>query len=158
MPQVELIPAVPEQQPVLANLLELYAHDFSDFLQLELSEDGRFGYSHLPEYWSEPDHYPFLIRADGKLAGFVLVQRKSDAWDVAEFFVVRAYRRHGVGTQAAHQLWKQFPGIWQVRVRTANASALRFWTASISAFVGHEAEPARIDPEWRVFSFTSVNI
>ena len=45
---IEVIPAGPEQEPILANLLELYAHDFSEFHNLDLGPDGRFGYPSLP--------------------------------------------------------------------------------------------------------------
>ncbi len=92
--------------PIVANLFELYAHDFSEFHSVEPGPDGRFGYPDLPLYWSEPGRYPFLIRVGGKLAGFVLVRRisqtsESDAvWDMAEFFVLRAYRRRGVGKRS----------------------------------------------------------
>ncbi|HSE21540.1 MAG TPA: hypothetical protein VLB68_07760 [Pyrinomonadaceae bacterium] len=41
--QIEVIPATSEQRPILANLFELYAHDFSEFYDLELGADGRFG-------------------------------------------------------------------------------------------------------------------
>jgi hypothetical protein len=68
---VEIIPSVPEQEPVLANLFELYAHDFSAFIDLELGADGRFGYEYLPLYWKESSRYPFLIKVNGHLAGFV---------------------------------------------------------------------------------------
>src|SRR3984885_14627860 len=121
-PHLEVIPAAQEQQPILANLLELYAHDFSEFHNLEIGEDGRFGYPSLPLYWSEPNRHPFLIRMDGKLAGLALVQGESGGSgslsenavrDMAEFFVMRGYRRHGIGTQAAHQVWRRFPGMWK---------------------------------------------
>src|ERR1044072_3049496 len=101
---VEVIPAPLDQRPVLANLLELYAHDFSEFVDLNLGPDGRFGYEHLRLYWEEPGRHPFLIKAGGHLAGFVLVRRGSEisrdagVWDVAEFFVVRGFRGLGVGT------------------------------------------------------------
>jgi hypothetical protein len=47
-PHIELIPASAEQEPTVANLLELYAHDFSEFQDLEIEETGRFGYPPLP--------------------------------------------------------------------------------------------------------------
>src|SRR5262249_53587201 len=123
---VELIPATREQQQVLANLLELYVYDFSELLSLDTQEDGRFGYKHLPLYWSEAGRHPFLARVDGKLAGFVLVKRgpgvscNEVVWDIAEFFVLRRYRRHGVGMRVAHEVWRRFPGTWEVRVREGN--------------------------------------
>ncbi len=76
-PQLEVTPALPVQAPVLANLLELYIHDFSEFRNLEIGEDGRFGYASLPLYWSETDRYPFLVRMEGKWAGLVLVKKGS---------------------------------------------------------------------------------
>src|SRR5450631_1295289 len=104
---IEVIPATPEQEPILVNLLQLYIHDFSEFLDVEVGPDGRFGYPDLPLYWREPDRHPFLVHADGKLAGFALVKKApaaSDAemvWDLAEFFVLRTYRRQRVGLEAA---------------------------------------------------------
>ena len=123
---VELIPASPEQKPILANLLELYAHDFSEFIDLRLGADGRFGYEPLPLYWTEPNRYPFLIMIDDHWAGFVLARGGSqisgdeNVWDMAEFFIARGYRRLGVGTEVAHDIWRRFPGKWEVRVRDRN--------------------------------------
>ena len=76
-PRVEVLPAAWEQEPVLANLLELYAHDFSELRDLDVGEDGRFGYGALPLYWTEPGRFPFLVGVDGRLAGLVLVRRGS---------------------------------------------------------------------------------
>src|SRR5271170_3808578 len=97
MTGLQIIPATADQAPVLANLLELYAHDFSEFRELQIGEDGRFGYPFLPLYWSEPDRHPFLVRIDGKLAGLVLVARNNAVWDMAEFFILRGCRRKGIG-------------------------------------------------------------
>jgi predicted acetyltransferase len=110
--QIEVIPARSEQEPILANLLELYVPDFSVFHYLELGSDGRFGYDGLPLYWSESGRHPFLVWVEGKLAGLILVKRGSEVsgdetvWDVAEFFVLRGYRRRGIGTQIAHYVWR----------------------------------------------------
>ena len=81
--QIEVIPATPEQIPIIANLIELYAHDFSEFYHLELGVDGKFGFAPLPLYWSDPNRHPFLVRVDDKLAGFVLVTRTPGVWDHA---------------------------------------------------------------------------
>lgn len=158
MARIEVVPATPDQQPILANLLELYAHDFSEFHPIQLDAEGRFGYPSLPLYWREPNRYPFLVRVDGKLAGFVLVKRESHVWDMTEFFIARGYRRHGIGNAAAHQVWRRFPGRWEVRVMETNQSALPFWERAISAFTGEEARAMRVEKlgkYWRVFSFES---
>jgi predicted acetyltransferase len=161
---VEIIPALEEQESILANLLELYAHDFSEFIDLKLGADGRFGYKHLPLYWKESGRHPFLIMVNGHLAGFVFVRRGSkisndtDVWDMAEFFIVRGYRRHGIGTEVAHKIWRKFPGKWEVRVIDRNQKAKEFWRRSTTEFLGERIEPTPFSEGgevWHVFSFES---
>lgn len=163
-PAISLDRATEADSVLLANLLELYIHDMSEvFPHVELGPDGRFGYRRLPLYWSEPDRrFAFLIRCDGRIGGFVLVTRGSPAvsdptvLDVAEFFVVRQYRRSGVGRRAAFLLWNQLPGKWIARVLVGNRGALAFWRGAVAAFTGGAfTESALSNPpnDWRVFSF-----
>ena len=163
-PCVELSPTLPAQEPVLANLFELYAHDFSEFLDLKLGADGRFGCEWLSSYLKEPGRHAFIVRADGHLAGFAFVSRGSEisgdaeVWDMAEFFVVRGFRRLGVGTRAAREVWKRFPGRWEVRVIEQNRKALEFWRNAVCEFLGETVEPtpfSRDGRDWHVFSFES---
>ena len=42
LPHIEVDPAIREHATILANLLELYAHDFSEFHNFDLGPDGRF--------------------------------------------------------------------------------------------------------------------
>ncbi|HEY6337590.1 MAG TPA: GNAT family N-acetyltransferase [Candidatus Sulfotelmatobacter sp.] len=160
----EVTAAAREQMPVLANLLELYVHEFSEFLDVDIGDDGRFTYPNLAVYWSKPHRHPFLFKVDGKLAGFALVKRGSEVsrrkavWDMAEFFVLRRYRRRGLGTQMAHEVFRGFPGPWEVRVTLANVPAYHFWTQAIARFSGNAIRPAHIDKHgrsWQLFSFES---
>lgn len=161
---VEVLPAGPEQQPILANLLELYAHDFSEFHEIEPGPDGRFGYNDLPLYWSDPNRHAFLLRIDGKLAGFILIKSIPEAshdgpvWDMAEFFVLRRYRRMRAGMEAAHRVWTDFPGHWQVRVMQSNRGAHRFWHRAIATFTRKKTESVVVEKEgklWHYFLFES---
>jgi predicted acetyltransferase len=164
--EVSLDQARSSEAGLLANLLELYVHDLSEvFPLIELRADGRFGYDPLPLYWSEPERrFPFLIRCGGRVAGFVLVARGSpasddpDVFDVAEFFIVRRYRRSGVGRLAAFLLWDRLRGRWIVRVSEGNRGAIPFWAAVVAEYTKgalteftREGSPA----PWRVFSFAS---
>jgi predicted acetyltransferase len=143
--------------------LELYAHDFSEFHDLNLGEDGRFGYRALSLYWSEPHRYPFLIRTDGKLAGLVLVKKGSeisgedDVWDMAEFFVIRGCRRRGIGTKVAHDVWNRLPGRWEVRVLHSNVSAQQFWAKAVATFAGHFIAPVRIQKSGECWNVSHLN-
>lgn len=163
-PGVEVVPAAREQEPVLANMLELYAYDLSDVGDLHLSPDGRYHYPRLPLYWQEKTRFPFLVKVGGNLAGFVLVSRGSlisgdpQVWDMAEFFVMRRYRRRGTGAAVAQEIWRRFLGPWDVRVLESNQPAQAFWGATIRAFTGSPAAPVSVEQggkHRRVFSFVS---
>jgi predicted acetyltransferase len=164
--KVSLEPATSADAELLSNLLELYIHDLSAaFPDIELGADGRFGYSALALYWAQPERrFPFLIKRGAQVAGFVLVTRGSPAsddpnvFDVAEFFVLRRYRRSGVGRQAATLLWTRFPGNWIVRVFEGNPRAMLFWSRVIEAFTGKAVTVLQrpgYPPAWRVFCFES---
>jgi predicted acetyltransferase len=127
---VEVLAATVDDRVALANLLELYLYDFTEFTGTDVGDDGRFGYSLLDRYWTDADRHPFLIRADGQLAGFALV-RAGRPHDMAEFFVLRKYRGRGVAEHAARVLFARFPGEWQVRELAANARATAFWRRAI---------------------------
>ena len=93
--QVEVLKATIEQKPLLANLLELYAYDFTEFCDFDIGNNGFYGYEHLPLYWTESTRFPYLIYVDKKIAGFVLIQKGSPisdditVWDISEFFVMK---------------------------------------------------------------------
>ena len=137
MPKVELERAGPERRETLANLIQLYTHDFSDFWtdrpDGDLREDGRFeDYLYLDSYWTDADREPLLIRADGALAGFALINTFAHSglpadFSVAEFFVARKYRRAGVGQAAAGQIIRARPGQWDIAVARRNLAAQPFW-------------------------------
>lgn len=161
---VEIIPVTAGQEPTLANLLELYIHDFSELVELELGPDGRFGYPSLPLYWKEVGRHPFFIKAGGNLAGFALVHRgpgisgHDRVWDMAEFFIIRGRRRLGIGMKGAHDIWRRFPGKWEIRVREQNRGAQEFWSGAIAAFTGRTVPSTAFRKKgvlWQVFSFQS---
>lgn len=161
-----LSPAKLEEAPLLANLLELYTHDLSDVFKLEVGAQGRFGYAKLPLYFNDSERrFPFLFRVGGKPAGFALINRGSPAsddpnvLDMAEFFVLRRYRRAGIGAHAAQMLWNRLPASWVVRVSAGNQAGREFWTPTIARYsAGRYEESQRTGTPhgWHVFKFSSV--
>jgi predicted acetyltransferase len=127
----ELIEATVDDKSVLRRLLELYLHDFSEFSGQDLNDHGEYGYRYLDHYWTEPGRHAFLIRVDGRLAGFALVRQAGGAMEMAEFFIVRKYRRQGFGTRTAQRLFDRFPGAWRVRHDPANVAARAFWRRAV---------------------------
>jgi predicted acetyltransferase len=154
--ETRVVSAERSDQETLRNLLQLYAYDFSEILSLDVDQTGRFKEEPLAAYWSDAWRFPFLLRVHEQLAGFALVHHKSklsaaeDVWDMAEFFVLRKYRRAGVGMTAAHQIFATHAGEWEVRQRKANVLATSFWRSAISAYTGGCFSEELLDDErWR---------
>jgi predicted acetyltransferase len=162
---VSLDVATERDSALLSNLLEFYMHDLSEIFPIDLNPKGRFDYDRLQLYWAEPEtRFAFLIRSAGQPVGFALVTRGSpasddpDVLDVAEFFVLRRFRRGAVGRQAATLLWNRLRGNWIVRVAESNRAGIPFWTRIIEAYTGGKVTVSALQGNtqmFRVFSFQS---
>ncbi|MBY6035976.1 GNAT family N-acetyltransferase [Fictibacillus nanhaiensis] len=130
-----------EQKTVLRNLLELYKYDFTEFDPEDVNDEGVYGYKYFDHYWIEPERFPFLIRVNEKYAGFALVRKMSldeismeSHYSMAEFFVMKKYRKCGLGKKAAFYLFDLFPGKWEVAQMEENIPAQQFWMKVISNY------------------------
>lgn len=165
MNRVSLERAKPTQRETLANLVQFYIHDFSEFLsaqrKLAVEEDGRFAdLLRLDDYWREADRSVWFIRAGGQLAGFALLNAHSHCdrpvdFNMGEFIVMRTFRREGVGARAAIDLIQMHPGQWEIAASERNAPALAFWPRVVAAAKVSDVEMLQGDgrqwtgPIWR---------
>lgn len=150
----------PEQRAALENLMQLYVHDFTDFLgpkrQIDVGEDGRFPeLIALERYWTEKDRAVWFIRADGALVGFALLNTVTHSgqpadFNMAEFFVSRPYRGKAVAERAVVQLLDAHPGQWEVGILARNIPAQRFWPRAVAGAnlsrletISQDGEPSR---------------
>ena len=154
--QITLLPAAASEQPALANLMQLYHYDLSEVNGADVDECGRFDSRPLEIYWTEAGCHAFLIHVDQQLAGFALVNRQSrlhnpfDGHSFADFFVMRRYRRQGVGRTAAIFLFDRFPGAWEVSSSADNVPGHVFWRSVVDHYTdGHYSETWLQSPLWR---------
>ena len=139
--------ARPEERALIEGLFQFYIYDFSELYSHEpgdwrVDAVGRFGaYPHIERYWTDADREPLLIEADGRTAGFALINRFSHRGAtidhaVGEFFVLRLYRRFGVGHRAARAIFTGRPGRWELAIAAPNAAARSFWPRAVLATPG----------------------
>jgi predicted acetyltransferase len=146
----------------LDNLMQFYIYDFSEFLPIDLDEQASFKNEILDGYFVDPDKDAFLVLVDGLPAGFALVsaeivlQQNRGGRGIKEFFIVKRYRRHGVGKTVATAIFSMYPGKWEVRVVRTNLPARVFWEKVISEYSEERYNcEERNDEIWRgsIFSF-----
>lgn len=138
---------------LIRRMMELYLHDFSEFDGSDLDEHGVFGYGDLDYFWFEETHAAYIVRVDGQLSGFVLVDNEvvvdGNERSISEFFILRKYRRRGVGRRVAKQIFDEMPGKWEVRVIATNVPAQSFWRKIILEYTGGRFDERLLaDDDW----------
>lgn len=138
-PPLRLRPVGPAEALPLGRMLELYQHDLSDLWDQDLDERGEFGYA-LERFLERRDAWAYLFEVEGQRAGCALVDRRvripgDDFW-MDQFFVLKKYRRLGVGAAGARAVFAAHPGRWQVGQMPANRPAQAFWRRVIGDLSG----------------------
>ena len=95
------------------------------------------------------------------MAGFALVieecpvTARRACFFMAEFFVLKAYRRRGVGRRAADTIISSHPGLWHIGVIEKNAGAFRFWAAQDLCRAAAQTHHHFDGEDWLVYEFTA---
>lgn len=132
--KIEIVPVLEEEKTILSRLIELYEYDFSEFENNDVNSLGLYGYSYLDYYWTEDRRFAYFIKVDGKLAGFVMVcdfcyvSKDRDTLFMSEFFVMKKYRKLGIGKFAAKEVFNMHKGKWELTLHPRNLVATKFWT------------------------------
>ncbi|WP_342622426.1 GNAT family N-acetyltransferase [Pseudomonas alkylphenolica] len=132
---VELLQTGPDQAELIRNLYQFYAYESSDWEQEDVEVDGRFYIheEHLIRYWQEPQWSANLILVDGFIAGFLLIERSEfaalNALELADLFILKRYRRKGIGRAIASQVLTSGESDWLVRFYDQDETAQAFWRA-----------------------------
>jgi predicted acetyltransferase len=138
----KLIKASPEYKDVFKNLMQFYYYDFSEYLKFDVEADGLFvPYPGLEDYWkNDNDKFPYLIKMEANYVGFVLVKRintvEGNYFSIGEFFILRKYRREGIGKAIAMEIFNLHKGKWEVYQKEANKPAQIFWNKTINEYTG----------------------
>jgi predicted acetyltransferase len=137
---IAIVPATGADAPVLDRLRQLSAYDFSEYSGIDVDPNGVFLPADDDEADTEDPVATFFIRVDGRLAGYAVVSRHVSYLDhggpflVSSFFVMRKYRRCGVGEHVARALFARFPGRWEVATNPDREPAQTFWRRVIGRY------------------------
>lgn len=157
---INILPAALTDKPSIAKMLKgPYLRELAQYFAPHEPAAEQYDYPYLDAYWEEPGaRFPFLITANGELAGFAFVNQYSrlgtgNAWSMAEFYIEPSARGHGVGKTAAELVLRQFPGNWEVAVLTGNEPALAFWRR-VATRVANDDVMERTTERWNGVIYT----
>ncbi|MDC7222826.1 MAG: GNAT family N-acetyltransferase [Spirochaetales bacterium] len=128
-----------ESSEMITNLFQYYIYDMSEYTKFSPNRNGTFTVDEslvqLQLYWTQKDHFPYLIKVDGEIAGFSLLRKypdNRDFFDIGQFFILRKFKNSGVGRKAFELSVKRHPGKWITRVLPNNSGAYSFWEKVIT--------------------------
>lgn len=127
------------EKEILRNLLEKYDYEFSQWDGRDVNAMGLFGYAYLDHYWTEENRFAYFLFAEGKIAGFAMVNghnetlRKADL-NLAEFCILPKYRCGGLGKWFAMHLFDMHRGTWRLKRHPNNIASVRFWDKVIAEY------------------------
>jgi predicted acetyltransferase len=129
-----------EDKNKLAEMLQLYLHEFSLFDQRQQDENGIYPYKYFDLYWQESDRLPLFIIDDKEIVGFALLilddpeSEQKDIKTISEFFVLEKFRKKGIGKNAAFKIFDMFHGKWAIRQLEGNTNAKSFWKRVVDEY------------------------
>jgi len=147
---VEVITATPKDKPIIERLLQLYEHDNSEFFGADVDPDGLYRVADTEAIW-QPGYHTFIVKVEGQLAGFAFVTchpsylGDGETYLMDEFFIMRKYRRRGVGEHVACTLFDRFPGRWEVSEWPTNFISQVFWRRVIGRYTDDRFHEADLD-------------
>ena len=77
---------------------------------------------------------------------------------MAEFFVMRKFRRQGVGSRVARQLFDRFPGRWEIAQKLENKIGQAFWRTLIADYTNGSYREVLLDKFGPVQVFDNSNL
>jgi predicted acetyltransferase len=121
-----------------------------------LGEVGHREPDQLFRWFGDPNSFPLVILRSSEPVGFALVvrsigsgarpERGSGAtspasqpraavdYRMAEFFIIRAMRRLGIGATAVRLIFSRFAGRWEITEYLRNTTAVGFWRRVVASY------------------------
>lgn len=153
--------AVPGDGALLFRLLQLYYFDATRWSGEDILDTGLYDCAEAGvRAYLEPsgEDRAYLLKVDGKVAGFVLVEQIDfEGGRIAEFadlFVLPKYRGRGLASEAVRQIVLASGHSWLIAVFRGDEEALRYWR---NAFTRLPFRSVREAPASEAFHLFVVN-
>ena len=125
------------QKPLLYRLLQYALFEMSATDGNEMNALGVYEYPWFDLYFTDDDRDAYLIEDanSGAVLGFVMVnqylQKSANGHSIAEFLILPKFRRAGLGTAVAKEIFATYGGNWEVEPSLGSRGAEGFWQSVI---------------------------
>lgn len=143
--EVLISKALQTDKRLVENLLQFYVYDFTEYTRASIQKDGSFRtMPELDSYWVDKNkNHIYLITAESEIAGFVMMKELEENRKynyLVHFFILRKFRRSGIGRKAAEIILKKYKGEWELYQLENNIPAQIFWDKVIKDITDGEVK------------------
>jgi predicted acetyltransferase len=132
--EIAIIKVTIVQKSVLENLMALFLHDLSEYADdIKIDSTGLHRFDVLDLFFEKEGLTPFFIQTEGEIIGFILIQSgpysnpEHADYVLNSFFILRKYRRRGIGIAVASKFFELYPGRYCCGQLKSNIPAVQFW-------------------------------
>lgn len=128
------------EKEALKALMIAYFKEINPSSIIQQSTGEELDYPYLDTYWQDLNRAPYKILYNNTVVGFLLI----NDWvmhkafkanhSIAEFYILPAFRRKGIGRKAAFKIFEQMGGKWEIRQLRSNPKSTPFWRSILTAF------------------------
>lgn len=146
------------EKRILKNLFSYFMHDLSPYEDIELDKHGFFNCPDIKLIIENKGLKPFLIFHKKEIAGFINISMPVFAADktthvIQQLFVLKKFRRLGVGKEASKLVLNKFPGKYAIGQLIKNKPAVKFWKSFLKELnIPYESEK-RKDAEGNIILY-----
>ena len=131
---IEICPHTEDHKAVIWNLFQFYCYETSIEDECDVDDSGLYSLSpaYFARYWTESRWSAHLLRWDGAIAGFALIEASDalpGAQEIADLFVMKRFRRRGIATQVARHFMSRRVVPWTVVIFDEALEARAFWAS-----------------------------
>jgi len=141
---MQIIEVVAGNRHVYANLCQGYEAEFSSITGKKPDAAGLFALDTVLGGQIKG----FLFYEAESPIGFTAVKLAQSGNEVCEFYVVPSMRGHCLGRRFAHEVFRMFPGPWEVKQLQGARLATCFWQRAIREFTGGKFEEDVFDDRY----------
>lgn len=131
------------------NLWQFFGYDFSELNKMDINQEGEYTLPEdLEEYIESNQYCSYIVKVNGMIGGLAVIKFIEDEGInyFRHFFIMRKFRRMGIGKEAVYKIFRLYSGRWRVSQFDYNIPAITFWRTVIEEYTdGHYNETRRID-------------
>lgn len=149
----EICRCAESDKSIIWNMFQFYCYDTSEYDGYDVQPNGfyRMCADYFAQYWTQPRWSAYLLRVDGALAGFALIEPSdvdANALELADLFIMRKYRRRGLAQFVVEHFLGQRDTPWTITVFDDAGDAKAFWQR-IFGLPGMQVTQVFADPDDR---------